>query len=73
MLIMLSYFVNLVLFFLILKVFTLLSMIIKKNSQNEMGEIEFLHFYLNLRVCIMLIEVDELLKLLLNSTLFLPL
>ena len=38
-----------------------------------MGEIEFLPFYLNLRVCLMLIEVDELLKLLLNSALFLPL
>ena len=38
-----------------------------------MGEIEFLAFYVNLRVCIMLIQVDELLKLLLNSTLFLPL
>ena len=38
-----------------------------------MGEIEFLSFYLNIRVCILLIEVDELLKLLLNSTLFLPL
>ena len=45
----------------------------KKNSQNKMREIEFLPFYLNLRVCIMLIEVDELLKLLWNSTLFLPL
>ena len=45
-------------------------MVIKKNSQNEMGEIEFLSFYLNLRVCIMLIEVDELLKLLLNSPYF---
>ena len=44
-----------------------------KNSQNEMGEIEFLHFYLNIRVRIMLIKVDDLLKLLLNSTLFLPL
>ena len=38
-----------------------------------MGEIEFFHFYLNLRVCIMLIEVDEVLKLLLNLTLFIPL
>ena len=38
-----------------------------------MGEIEFLPFYSNLRVCIMLIEVDEVLKLLLDSTLFLPL
>ena len=35
-----------------------------------MGEIEFLYFYLKFRVGIMLIEVDELLKLLLNSTLF---
>ena len=47
-------------------------MVIKKNSQNKMGEIEFLPFYLNLRGCIMLIEVDELLNLLWNSTLFLP-
>ena len=47
-------------------------MIIKENSQNEMGEIEFLPFYLNIRVRIMLIKVDELLKLLLISTLFLP-
>ena len=45
----------------------------KKKSQNEIRGIEFLPFYLNLRVCIMLIEVDELLKLLLNSTLFLTL
>ena len=38
-----------------------------------MGEVEFLSFYLNFRVGIMIIEVDELLKLLLNSVLFLPL
>ena len=38
-----------------------------------MGEIEFLPFYLKIRVRIMLIKVDELLKLLLISTLFLPL
>ena len=48
-------------------------MIIKENSQNEMGEIEFLSFCLNIRIRIMLIKVDELLKLLLISTLFLPL
>ena len=75
---MLSYFVNLITFYLILiffkKKFLLYSpWLLRKNSQNEIGEIEFLSFYLNIRVCIMLIEVDELLKLLLISTLFLPL
>ena len=76
LLLMLSYFGNLVVFFLILKFFKffiLLSMVIKeKFLKNEMGEIEFLSFTW-LRVCIMLIKVDELLKLLLNLSLVLPL
>ena len=75
---MLSYFVNLITFYLILIFFFLKFLLyspwlLRKNSQNEIGEIEFLSFYLNIRVCIMLIEVDELLKPLLISILFLPL
>ena len=73
---MLCYFGNLVAFCLILNFFKFLfysPWLLRKNFQNEKGEIEFLSFYLNIRVRIMLIKVDELLKLLLISTLFLPL
>ena len=74
---MLSYFGNLVDFSFNFKKFESFLFyspwLLRKNFQIEMGEIEFLPFHLNIRVRIMLIKVDELLKLLLNSTLVLPL
>ena len=66
---MLSYFGNLVDFCLILKFLKFLKFLfyspwlLRKNSQNEMREIEFL-FFTRHRVYIMLTKVDELLKLL---------
>ena len=75
LLLMLSYFGNLVAFCLILNFFKFLfysPSLLRKNFQNEMREIEFL-FFSWLRVCIMLTKVDELLKLLLKSSLCLPL
>ena len=72
---MLSYFGNLVDFCLILNFFLKFLFyspwLLRKNSQIEMREIEFL-FFTWLRVCFMLNKVDELLKLLLKSTLVLP-
>ena len=75
LLLMLSYFGNLVIFCLILKFlkfFILVSMVIKEKF-SKWNERNWIFFFTWLRFCIMLTKVDELLKLLLNSTLVLPL
>ena len=71
---MLSYFGNLVVFCLILKFlkFIILSMVIKEKFLKMKWEKLNFCLFTWLKVCIMFIKIDELLKFLLNSTLVLP-